>query len=259
MLVIKGFNDKKERLLKCKVCGNKYEKIGMIEIRDLGYICYGCRDDEGSYSSENGVRVGKGSITYSIEFETSERDVDLHLLRKYGYIPTYDGSIGGLEWKSPIYKGKGVLVRHLKVLDKFTYAIDDHCGTHLHVGTLSLGEKSFIYDYYDDLFKEVTDYLIDNRYKTEIFFGRYFTPYATKGISRHHRYSWVNISTSQPTIEFRLPVFTSKNQYKKVVDFATDVVRLLKKEYQKYISSDYYSDDARKAGKRIIKILEKYL
>lgn len=250
MLIIRGFNDK---VYKCKVCGNKiFEGEDYIEVPKFGKICSNCQGSlDYGYENDKWIGSSKSKFTFSIEFETSDNTPELHELRRLGYVPTYDGSIGGYEWKSPIYQGMYGIKLHLKVLNKFSEYVGRECGTHLHVGTLSPNEKRFIEHNFEELFYPLMKRLIENEFETKNFWGRYFNSYADDKLDPDDRYCWVNIHTSQPTIEFRLLKFKNENQYYNGIKFARDLVRLIIDNKEKR--------NAEEIGEMILKTYIKYI
>lgn len=200
------------------------------------YICNNCIGNKEDYSEKNETYRGKSARkhfqnTFSFEFETGDIRASMYELIDRKFLPTADGSINGIEWKSPIYNNRRVLLEDLKFIDQWAYLVDEDCGTHLHVGTRHL---NFIAHHLEQIFGDLTDRLCSNIEETEEFWGRFFNNYASSELDSGDRYSWVNTATStETTIEFRVPVFWNWKQYYRMASFCIDVVRTLDDMYNK--------------------------
>ena len=132
MLKIKNFLE----YAKCSCCGNEFLTYNLESINKKDYLCYNCRREYG-YSAKNGKIKGKQTKTsFSFEFETSSRSKRLYELLKYNFMACQDCTIGGLEWKSPIFFNRKSFHSICKKIEKFANLVGPDCGTHLHVSTL---------------------------------------------------------------------------------------------------------------------------
>ena len=102
MLKIKRFLEYR----KCTYCGLEFLTYEVDKINKTDFICHNCQQTHG-YTTRNTIYKGKQSnASFSFEFETSSRTEKLYELLKYNFIGCFDGSISGLEWKSPIFYSK---------------------------------------------------------------------------------------------------------------------------------------------------------
>lgn len=253
----------KDKMIKCanphcKHKGEKFPKSSMHYIEKLGYVCSDCFNVKG-YSEKN--KIVKGIITdsnrgYSIEFETNMTPSEIYKLLKYGFINTSDGSIQGYEWKSPIYYSTKILFKHIDILNEFSYTVTKGCGTHLHV---ELKNKKRIYS--EDwvyIFNPLIHYLYINRENTIKVWGRFFNTYATADCTGTDRYEAFSLATStKKTIEFRLPMYKDKEQYKRIVRFAKKVAEILDRHYSKSCGI-HDPEELKKIGRRILLTYKKF-
>ena len=144
---------------KCFSCGQEFLSCDVQKINKKDFICARCRQEHG-YSTRNNSYQGKETqISFSFEFETSSRNKKLYELTKYNFIGCTDGSISGLEWKSPIFYNKKTFHSICRKINKFAQYVGETCGTHLHVSTLY---KDKMEEYKRELFRPILDEMIGN-------------------------------------------------------------------------------------------------
>jgi hypothetical protein len=171
----------------------------------------------------------------SVEFETSYRDPKQYELYRWGYIPTYDGSIGGVEWKSPIYTSwQSIWAACRWALHPLRNLVGDDAGTHIHVSA-SYRARDYLGNYWEQVLEPLVAYMVAKKLETIEIWGRYFNDYTL--LSRrpdeeddyesnlHHL--WVSPYSRYPTIEFRLPRFRDYQQFYRLIKYCVEVVRLL--------------------------------
>lgn len=234
---------------KCIKCNKEYLAFDTTKINDKDYICRRCSEVNG-YSQRNVIEKGKiTQASFSFEFETSQSKEELFELIKYGFIGCYDCSIGGREWKSPIFYNKKSFHSVCNKMDKFSKYVGNDCGTHLHVGTKY---KYKLQQYRTAIFKPILEYMYGNDEKTRKFWGRYFNHYCSANIEQNSRYCAFNVWSSVETLEFRLLKFVSAKQYIKATDFCIDTTKYINYRLSK---DNFGAEEAKKLGENI---LEKY-
>ena len=220
MLKIKRFLKYK----KCISCGQEFLDFETRKINRTDYICADClRASE--YSTRNFKFEGKEkSISFSFEYETSIKAKSLYELKKYNFIGCSDSSIGGLEWKSPIFYSRKAFHNICKKLNSFARYVGNDCGTHLHVST---PYKVFLQRYQHELFQPILNVMTSDREKTKKFWGRYFGGYCESDINDFSRYNAFNTFSSVQTLEYRLLKFRNAEQYIRAADFCIDITKFL--------------------------------
>lgn len=207
----------------CSSCKNEFLAYQVAKINKTDYICQNCKMCK-SYYFKNGVTKGKQKeMSFSFEFETSRKVDALYELSKFDFVGCSDGSICGLEWKSPIFYNKKSFHNICRKIDKFSKYVGRDCGTHLHVGTKS---KQVFELYKRELFKPILKVMIEDSNKTIKFWGRNFNHYCQAQIS-DSRYNSFNTRSSVETLEFRLLKFISAEQYIRACDFCIDTTKFL--------------------------------
>lgn len=254
MLKIKGYPS----VVKCSCCGEESLEVLMASDEDVGYICGKCLQKK-DYHDKNEIKKGRGKRSFSIEFETDDKDdLKQYKLIKLGFLPTHDGSIGGIEWKSPIFYSKKSAKSAIETFEELKGIITKKCGTHIHVGTKI---KATIQLFREKLFMPLINHMKANSEETEQFWGRYFNGYARASLDNYDRYSAFSTYSKYNTIEFRLPKFVSKEQFYNVLCFCLDCVDLIEKKYEHV---KCYNDDTKiikameKAGEQILKMYIDY-
>lgn len=208
---------------KCSICGQEYLNYELRKMNKANFICQNCLQSY-SYYKKNTVFKGKQTeMSFSFEFETASRTNELYELAKYNFIGCSDGTIAGLEWKSPIFYNRKSFHSICKKLDKFARYVGNSCGTHLHVGT---SYKDLIEKYKFEIFKPILTEMIDHRNETIKFWGRYFNSYCQASI-QDNRYNAFNTRSSVETLEFRLLKFINSEQYIRACDFCIDTTRYI--------------------------------
>lgn len=242
MLKIRSFLEYK----KCLACGQEMLVYRLRKVNKNESICENCRTGK-SYSLRNNNYKGKQTnISYSFEFETSTKANSLYELGKYNFINCYDGTIGGFEWKSPIFNNRKSFHHVCRKLNKFAKYVGCSCGTHLHVST---PYKSILDEYKEEIFEPILSEMRDNKFKTVLFWGRYFNDYCRSNIG-DTRYNSFNTRSSVQTLEFRLLKFVNAEQYIRAADFCIDTTRFL----NNILSRDTFDTRiARKVGETILK------
>lgn len=233
---------------KCFSCGMEFLAYEVEQINKKDCICAKCRQSHG-YTTRNCNFQGKETqISFSFEFETSSKSKELYELAKYNFIGCVDGSISGLEWKSPIFYNRKTFHNICRKINKFSQYVGDDCGTHLHVAT-PYKTKMKIYE--RELFSPILEEMIEDRRTTQKFWGRYFGYYCRAEITSE-RYNTFNTRSTVQTLEFRLLKFINAEQYIKASDFCIDTTRFI----NKYIGNpDFNHEKAIQIGKIIA---EKY-
>jgi hypothetical protein len=265
MIKIAGFLNGE---MKCAVCGKKFVKSQIVKIEKFGHVCVNCANEEGDYYGKNTKFVHnatKKGTTFSLEFETGSKDYEIVMLRKYHFIPTHDGSINGFEWKSPVYRSLHGVKKIFTNIEGLAHYVDDKCGTHIHVGTLSDTVKSYIESYEDYLFGDILNYMNDHRISTSKFWGREFTDYCTY-VNYHNRYNCFNPRTDEnPTLEFRLCKFINATQFYSVLKFCLEMTEYITEKIQYAIDNDTFdyswkgNDYCRKVGEEVLNIYKRHL
>jgi len=140
------------KVVECRKCGSEEYKSDALHVPRYGYLCRYCQHNPDDYAAKNAQERGKPTkkvFSCSFEFETSYGCYDcpeqMELLR-LGFIPTEDGSIGGIEWKSPIYRNQRPFVAALSLIGRLGLEtiVGPDCGTHLHVGVRHLATKDVV-------------------------------------------------------------------------------------------------------------------
>jgi hypothetical protein len=263
----------KKTTAKCQYCRNEFETSEMLQLSlanrggGVSYLCNECAEKVENYSTKNNATRGFAGhgFSYGFEFETSDSNAEFRIeIASVDFIATSDASLGvyGVEYKSPVYYSLNPLPKKLYTIEEHmnngNVEIDEHCGTHFHVGHrkyINYITMEYIREYYKTLFIPLSEIMKSNRHETEKLFGRYFNDYADtiKDYSRvNDRYNFVNV-TNNKTIEFRLPVFRNAEQYMKCVHFCDDVVNTIIKNF-----ICHYNDDVETLDKRRYKTIEQY-
>lgn len=225
MLVVRGFNSTRHT---CKACGESFYGSGRYCCECLSQL-----NRPGMYSDANYMIQGimnKDFCGISIEFETASKTAEEQLeLKRWGFIPTSDSSINGIEWKSPIYgnfKSFRYAVDFIETLlvDR-PGLIDGNCGTHVHVGVPDKDELCHNWLY--GVLEPITRYMLSTPEKTRAFWGRWFNSYATAELDFGDHYSWVNINTRYETLEWRLPVFVTARQFYRMARWCAEITAWL--------------------------------
>lgn len=259
-VIVKGFPPRRrERLVKCLVCGESVPQHKAFKLPDKGYICGRCRDSCRDYSTANYTEKGQAckKPAFSFEFETCSVDSDLLVLYRYGFIPCYDASIGGREWKSPIYYSLRPLKPILPTLERLADDyVDEDCGTHIHVACRT---KQLIRAVdWMTIFYPLTTYLRQNYASTVRFWGRYFNDYCTRYVEGNSRYEAFNLKTNYNTVEFRLPVFKTARQFETVIRFARDAVSMIDDHFIANCGPGATLEDLEWLGRRVLGVYKKY-
>ncbi len=237
------------------------------------YVCNYCKEREYSYHDENSKmshKEAKHGLTWSIELETSDRNLESNWLYQYNFLPTADGSINGTEWKSPIY-------RNLSGLNQLFRTIENKCiigsdaGTHLNVGTYNSSKIDMLKRFYHSLFLPLCDHMKNNQLKTEQLYGRYFTGYAQPIHSSTNPTNHSNFINLQHDthIEFRLCKFNNANQFMVCMKMCTEFVKAINNNFINHFNdhetdnnitniTEYRKHKATITAQKLIRIFDKY-
>jgi hypothetical protein len=227
------------------------------------YLCDSCASPK-NYSYANWQTAGRKTKkpAFSIEFETDKTPSGIFELVKHKYVPTKDSSIGGYEWKSPIYHDLASFKKVLPILDKYREAVTSACGTHVHV-SISTFSKLAILANWDKVFSDIIDYIKLNKNTARKFWGRYFNDYCSAVDVGHH--SAFSPSEKYDTLEYRLPRFVTTEQYYNVVRFCRDATQAMDafiKAERAMHHVDYPDDMPRvsmaQAGDILLKVYQSY-
>lgn len=259
--------------------GVKCENIATIRIscadRGNRNICYCAEHNphsliEESYYTENKAYSGKekkNNISVSCEFETyiTTAKANSELIHA-GFLPTSDGSICGIEFKSPIYLGLNSFSKFLPSIENLVNTndikIDNKCGTHFHVGFADGSFEKYrewIIRFYHSLFVPLCEEMKKYPIETEKLFGRNFTHYANtidynSYVLEHENF--INLEHDY-TIEFRLCKFNSAKQYRAVMWLCRKIFEVAIFNFAMVVNENMSTEQkkqlARKAGEKIKK------
>jgi hypothetical protein len=261
----------------CISCGNQEEVQNMHKIdspsKNYLYVCDYCNHKEHSYYDENPITAHKQAshgLSWSIELETSQRNLESNWLYQYKFLPTSDGSIAGTEWKSPIWRNLSGLQKLFRTIES-KCQFDNECGTHLNIGTYNSEKINMLKRFYHSLFLPLCDHLWNNRAATIAIFGRDFTYYAstittTTSPTRHENFINLQHSTH---IEYRLCKFVTAEQYMTCIKMCTEFTKAINNNFIAHFN-DHLTDNgitditayrkhkATITANKMIKIFDKY-
>ena len=262
---------------KCLNCGYEALTEHMYKIispsKNYFYICNYCKERENGYHDENSSfshKAAKHGITWSIELETADRNIESNWLYQYNFLPTSDGSISGTEWKSPIWKNLCGLNQLFRTIEK-KCIFDNNCGTHLNIGTYNWQKINMLKRFYHSLFVPVCEHLKKYPEETEQLFGRYFTYYAceiTENTNPTEHRNFINIQ-HDTHIEFRLCKFITADQYMKIIKLCTEWVKTINNNFIAHFNDHeidngieditaYRKHKAKITANKMIRIVDKY-
>jgi len=168
--------------------------------------------------------------TFGIELEVVRRSPEVMALEGVYWIPTKDASIpDGIEMKSPIYSSFRDVEPVLRYISE-NLTGDIQSGTHIHVG-IDHWRLHKLEDYWETIWTPLVLHMAANRKETESIWGRSFNSYAHElcfGVHRYEAFSCV--ASTGCTIEYRLPVFRSAEQYSRIINFARKATQILANE-----------------------------
>ena len=232
---------------KCSFCGNEFLVRGIQRINNKDYICTACSSTKGYTERNTNIKGKQKDISFSFEFETSSRNNQLYELLKYNFLGCYDCSIGGNEWKSPIFNSLKSFHYVCRKIDKFSKFVGTECGTHLHVST---NYKDTLRIFEREIFQPILNEMSSDRQKTIKFWGRDFGEYCHLNIGET-RYNSFNTRSSVETLEFRLLKFKNAEQYIKAADFCIEITRYLNRMIGKI--ENFGVNEATMLGQEIVK------
>jgi len=231
------------RTVKCANCGAVTKKHRANKTMNNSYICNECAAVK-DYCDTNDIAIhkpSKSNKTYGFELECVPID-ELHknsiISSKYNLLPTEDGSIssiGGVEFKTPIYQSTRGLRKLFKTFDSHVDFSSEYCGQHINIGDSKYINNNNIQSirvYAPEIFTPLYHYMRSNVDKTKKVCGRYFTGYADlKAYSDHS--SWINFNHDN-RLEFRLSKFVTPNQYFELAMMWTEMLDVVISDFLKF-------------------------
>jgi len=224
----------------CCVCGFEGDRAyfrlpdSAREFLPTQYICQNCVEKPvQNYFTRNSERVVGNTDklpTFGIELEVVRRSPEVLSLEGVGWIPTEDPSIpNGVEMKSPVYSSLQDAEPILEYISEHIVG-DVQSGTHIHVG-IDRRRLFDLADYWVKIWSPLVLHMLINRKETESIWGRTFNWFAQLGCIGRNRYAAFSCNThTQCTVEYRLPVFRSAEQYSRIIDFARKATQILANE-----------------------------
>ena len=262
---------------KCLNCGRKHNVENLYKItspsRNYFYVCEYCLELENGYHDENltfSRKPASHGITWSIELETADRNIESNWLYQYNFLPTTDGSIGGTEWKSPIWRSLRGMAQLFRTIEK-KCIFDGGCGTHLNIGTYNREKIEMLRRFYHSLFVPVCEHLKKYPEETEQLFGRYFTYYAceiTENTNPTEHRNFINLQ-HDTHIEFRLCKFITAEQYMQCIKLCTEWTKTINNNFIAHFNDHeidngikditaYRKHKAKITANKMIRIFDKY-
>lgn len=210
----------------CLLCGEEYRErtfdgcCKKCTMKNYTHqVTYWNTDDNDGLPSF-GVEL---ELCYGGTIPDDAKKLSVELIRA-GWARCSDGSVD-VEFKSPIFTSLDQLKPSYALMQSaydLGY-INDECGTHFHVGTSDgLLERFRVNDRYGvQVFKDLTDHMLENREHTQKTYGRDFCSYAEPTVYPRDRYSWLNVSDEHGhnTVECRLPRLHTIAAYEKLLVF----------------------------------------
>lgn len=259
--------------IKCKCCGAILEgEIGYDYFRTHTKTCsvaYVCRDcithrSYGSDITNKAIVAGKltsGKYRFAIELEANYFDnrypavnkTDTYLAAQWGLQPSKDCTVG-VEYHMTNKVNFHGLKDFLEDVSKNVEMDAPNCGHHINISkiTWTAHDMDMIRQFERELFDPFMVYLKSHRQDTINLFGRFFGDWADADRYYVHG-SWLNLDNTYH-MEFRLPHFSSVNQFFYCCNFCRDVVDILDEWLD---TGDLYESSA-KASKKIIAQFQKY-
>lgn len=216
------FNVKNDRMVKVESRNTHYK-----------YMCPNCSTSVGSYFDENHkfrkVQTRKGN-TISLELETGNyNDLDRRLLQ-FEFIPTGDGSINGIEWKSPIWYNLNGLAKMLKSFLEDGMLVDRLCGSHINVGNTNMTEDDFniIRRNFEKIFRGLHTAMESDEQTTKKLCGRSFSECRHYAGGFHPTEHASFLTVRENRIELRTAKLITANQYVKCIQFTEDILKTVR-------------------------------
>lgn len=259
------------------------------------FLCeYHARGNLDSYSSKNLHFLGnpkKNGLTYSMELELMRPSVKaLCELGIADFRATSDCTVDA-ELKSPIYNGacalKAILPSIQKLKDTRELTIDEHCGTHLHIGRADYNHntRDALLPFYWTIHGRLWEAMEAEPEKMEAIFGRgegkwsigarnsrewyrkalrLNSGYATESPLEAHP-AFLNVQHVY-TLEWRMCFFRSAEQYSncidlcralsnKIFDFAHEIVTAQQSDSY---NEAYFMTKAKKLGNKLATIFKEW-
>lgn len=216
----------------CDVCGlHAYHRID--------YGKYSVHTACMNYTTANTMEMGNvvKLPEFSFEFEMSRQEYGsvydegiIELLQKK-FTRVGDGTVSD-EMLSPIYHSDKDFFDVLPVLDDSSRFVDEHCGTHIHVG-ITQYPKLWYQDRGMDIVSRLGRYIDDSPYTSQIW-GRECSRWC-EPIYQGDRYVWLNVYSHWNTVEFRLPRYRNAKQFKNIVRYCRFLTYDMRKVYNEHL------------------------
>lgn len=256
----------KRKTCACDVCGNVKPISKMTRSKKGKYVCAACLEKK-SYSTKNNVLVGnktKAGWTFGFEFEcvpNSKSDEAVLVSKKWGFIPTSDGSLpsDGVELKSPTINGRSSLRRMFKAASESVDFSDCRCGQHINIGNSSwmdMTTMNAIRSRQREIFYPLEKEMALHRNETEKVCGRYFSHYCDKtyGSSDFRHGCWLNLA-HENRVEFRISKFVTPEQYFNLCNMWVEMLDMVNR---KYLKGGCTAAAAKDTSKSLIEIYRRY-
>lgn len=249
----------------CDVCGARKSASKMVRSKKGKYVCKECLRVK-SYSTKNDTRVGKDTKagwTFGFEFECipkSEEDEAVLVSKKWGFIPTSDGSLptGGVELKSPTICGRTSLKRMFDAANESVDFSHSSCGQHINVGNRWMDKTTMnaIRSRANKIFSPMERYMNDHESDTRRVCGRFFGNYRERvgGGNSYRHGCWVNLDHDN-RVEFRISKFKTPEQYFALCNMWCEVLEEVRTGY---LMKGCSEEAATKVGQNLVKIFQKH-
>jgi hypothetical protein len=267
---------------KCIHCGNEFQTVHMFKVlspsKNFMYVCNDCNVPDlilsnRTYYNENSIDSHKQALhglSWSIELETSECNHDSNWHYQYNFLATHDGSINGIEWKSPIWHNLSGLNQLFRTIEK-KCVIGSECGTHLNIGTYNSDKIDMLKRFYHSLFIPLCKRMQSYTNDTIKLFGRDFTYYANtinENSDPDAHTNFINLQHSTH-IEFRLCKFKTADQYMNCIKMCTEFVKAINNNFIEHFNDNtidssitdikaYRIHKAKITANKLVKIFDKY-
>ena len=252
----------------CKECGNKFLVETMTKVNDPArkyfYLCNQHSTYVRSYTTANNSitkKQGKDDCTYGIELETCNYNVNNRRLIQSLYIPTYDGSIRGIEWKSPIMLGLNGLPKLLTSILTDGLKMDIGCGSHINVGMNKIRPNDFARlqsrEIYTKVFKALYLVMLNNPEKTKQLCGRAMIYHYCSSFEPTDHSSFLTVRENR--IELRVAKLINSKQYMKCIKFTAEILKCVYNNALKYRATSQMTEHKLSVtSAKLVRIYEKY-
>lgn len=256
----------KRKMHRCDVCGESRPSARLVRSKKGKYVCNACLEKKG-YSTKNDTRVGKptkAGWTFGFEFECipkSKEDEAVLVSKKWGFIPTSDGSLpsGGVELKSPTINGRSSLKRMFDAANESVDFSNSCCGQHINIGNTAWMDKTTtdaIRSRATEIFYPLEKEMNLHEEQTTRLCGRFFGSYRerTTGMSSFTHGKWLNLDHNN-RVEFRISKFVTPEQYFNLCNMWVDMLDMV---HRNYIMCGCSEKAAKATGKELVKIFQRY-